>query len=76
MSDYINDQKEKLYASTKKEPLGTAYVRGHVLPEFTKVFTTHRNVMVAAVLVAAMSMAAREHSCTHIRIPNGTHTCT
>lgn len=32
MAEYKNDRKEEVYASKKREPLGTCYTRGHVLP--------------------------------------------
>ncbi|EER14432.1 conserved hypothetical protein [Perkinsus marinus ATCC 50983] len=33
---YMDECAEQVYASTKREPLGKAYIRGHELPEVTK----------------------------------------
>lgn len=33
LADYHNDLKESQYQSSKREPLGTSYMRGHNMPD-------------------------------------------
>ena len=33
IAEYFFEKKESIYASRKREPLGRAYVRGHILPD-------------------------------------------